>query len=120
MTKLLAPRLRVTIEQPDRPEPIEYDVQTDNRDMTRWERAADKYRWPDMKHAPMLWLTHLAFTAMRRAGDPIPATFEAFEALVIALDMLDAEGEPVDATEATDDDMAAGGFPTQTVPETVS
>jgi hypothetical protein len=120
MTKLLAPRLRVTMEQPDRAEPITYDLATDNRDMVRWERAADKNHWPDMKNAPMLWLTHLSFTAARRAGLPVPATFEPYEALVIALDMLDGDGEPVDATEATDDVMAAGGFPTQSVAAPVS
>lgn len=54
-------------------------IQTDNRDMLAWERYRVVKKLPSMSDAPMTWMTFMAWSAMRRAGDTdvkIDAFFE--------------------------------------------
>ena len=115
MTKILAPKVRVSMADTG----LEYDVQTDNRDMIRWERAAAKWGWPAMSDAPILWMTHLAYTALSRDGiAPAGQSFEAFADRVTAIELLDGKGdEPIDLDDpAAPEAMTAGGFPTRPDP----
>lgn len=116
MTKLIAPKLRVSVEQLDGGPAVEYDVQTDNRDMIRWERAAAKHGWPALKDAPLLWMTHLSYTALSRSGVPTGSTFDAYADRVIGIETLDENDQPAAANDP--DALAVGGFPTQ--PEVAS
>jgi hypothetical protein len=54
-------------------------VQVRNTEYLRWDRTAAKHGWPRMQQAPFLWITFVAWAALRREGR-IPAdwTWEAF------------------------------------------
>ena len=64
--KLTSPRLRVLRGSVDAPEVIE--VQTLNPDLIAYDMTRAKHRWPDMKEAPILWLSFIAWSACRREG----------------------------------------------------
>lgn len=46
----------------------EFDIQTLNMDMLKWERTATKHKWPDFRTVPVWWMTFLAWSAMTREG----------------------------------------------------
>lgn len=78
MTKLISPRVIVTLEQPNG-QLREYTVQTDNRDGVRWDLLRSRKNWPKGSDAPMLWMTVLAWSAMLRSGEAgIEADVEKF------------------------------------------
>jgi len=118
VTKLIAPKLRVTVEAAGGAGANEYDVQSDNRDVIRWERAAHKHGWPALRDAPVLWMTHLAYTALSRSGVDVGGGFEAFEGRVIAIETLDADGQPADPADP--DALGAGADPTNGDPASAS
>lgn len=62
---LKTPVLAVILDQPDA-DPI--TVATDNRDMVRWDLTRGPRKWPTQTEAPMLWLTFLAWAALKRTG----------------------------------------------------
>jgi hypothetical protein len=68
MTTLSSPIVNVIIEQPDG-ELVEFKVQTDNRDAVRWDLTRGRKNWPNGQDAPLLWMTFLAWHAMKRGGD---------------------------------------------------
>ena len=45
------------------------EVQALNPDLLRYDRTAAKHGWPAATAAPFLWLTFLAWAALRRRGD---------------------------------------------------
>lgn len=73
-------------------------VQTDNRDMVRWDLTRGRRQWPQAQDAPFLWGTFLAWAALHRAGD-ITEDFESFEARCLQATSRKLEDvEPVDPT----------------------
>jgi hypothetical protein len=62
--RLAIPRLQVTLADGRR-----YVVQALNPDLLAYDRTAAKHHWPGGSQAPFLWLTFLAWSASRRAGD---------------------------------------------------
>ena len=92
---LASPRIRVTLEQPGSEDYLQLDVQTDNRDLVRWDANRGKYRWPTGQEAPMLWLKFLAWAALVRSDQPVPHEFEAFNNLCVAIQAIDRDGNPV-------------------------
>jgi hypothetical protein len=118
MTALIQPRLRVQLEQPNSDELIEIDVQTDNRDMTSWDFQRSRRNYPDPRTAPSIWMTFLAWNAIRRGPDRalVPDTFDAFNEICVQVTPLTADGDEVTGDEVTDDVMNIGGFPTNPAP----
>jgi hypothetical protein len=45
-----------------------HTVQTLNVDMLRWDRDRAKHKWPGGDEAPFVWMTYLAWCALRREG----------------------------------------------------
>ena len=45
------------------------EVQALNPDLIRFDRTAAKHGWPVATAAPFLWLTFLAWSALRRTGE---------------------------------------------------
>lgn len=111
MTALLAPRVRVLLEQ-DGPGYLEYDVQTDNRDMTQWDAVRARRKWPKAMDAPSLWMTFLTWHALYRTGAGVDAEFDAFNARCVQTQMIDADGNPVRPGTA-EGEAAASVDPTQ-------
>jgi hypothetical protein len=100
--RLVAPRIRVIRAGQ---EPVE--VQSDNRDLVGWEQTRLKHKWPKFDEAPFKWLTFLAWSALRRAGQlETGVTYERFESEVLSVG---------DTSSETEDDEI--GTPTRPGPE---
>lgn len=93
--QLKTPRVRVYVETPTADEFLEIDVQTDNRDAVQWDFTRARNRWPEAKEAPLLWMTFLAWNAIRRTGGPAGSGFEAFNETVVAVEPIDRDGNPL-------------------------
>lgn len=100
--RLVAPRILVIRDGKD---PLE--VQSDNRDLVRWEQTRVRHKWPKFDEAPFKWLTFLAWSAADRAGLD-PGTYERWEAETLSVRDMSQDN----TTE--DDDM---GRPTRPGPE---
>jgi len=46
----------------------EWEAQTMNPDLLRYERTAAKHKWPGPQQSPVTWLTFLAWSAGLREG----------------------------------------------------
>lgn len=84
-----------------------FEIQTDNRDLVRFDKTRPRQRppWPDAQEAPILWMTFISWSAALRQGAiPPDLKFEAWEEQVLSLSPLDddesedgaafPEGEP--------------------------
>lgn len=102
--QLSTPRVRVLIEQPDQDEYLQIDVQTDNRDMVQWDATRPRRGWAMGSESPVLWMTFLAWHAIRRTGGvpgyQVPESFDEFSQVCVATIPIDAQGEPVRAGAA--------------------
>ena len=95
-----SPRVLVLLEIPGSDELAEVTVQTDNRDMVRWDRARVVKKWPELGEAPVLWLTFLAWAAIRRIGSDVhTGDYDSFEARAVEVLSVDEDGNPI--TRAT-------------------
>lgn len=76
---------------------VELEVQTDNRDSIQWDVTRGKRSWPTGPEAPMLWLSFLAWHALRRTGGT-SSTLDQFlgEALQVRTVKRDGSGEPAE------------------------
>lgn len=85
--RLSSPRVQVVR---DGHEPLE--VQTDNRDMVRWEMTRAKQRppWPKFDEAPIKWLTFLSWSAATRAGLTEDG-YEKWESVTLGVKSLDSD-----------------------------
>jgi hypothetical protein len=67
-----------------------------NSDYLRWDRTAAKHGWPTGTAAPFLWMTFLAWSALRREGQIAEGvTWEEFSdrlAEQVELEQGEAEG----------------------------
>lgn len=92
MARMVSPRLLVTLD-----DGIEYDIQTDNRDMVRFDLLKGRKQWPSMQEAPMLWVTVLAWSCLAREGKiPQDVGVEKGIDRIIAVEALDEDGNVVD------------------------
>lgn len=102
--RLVAPRVRVIRASENGSEPLE--IQTDNRDLVRWEQTRIRHKWPTFQEAPFKWLTFLAWSAATRAGVVSDLTYERWEADVLSVadtrdeDENDEIGRPTEAGPA--------------------
>lgn len=99
---LKTPIVSIIVERDD--ELVEYTVQTDNRDAVAWDMHRNRVNWPAGTDAPMLWMTYLAWSAMRRDTSTPAAglTFDNFNDIVRSISSAKPvdEQEPVDPTHA--------------------
>lgn len=110
--KLLTPRIRVTVENRDGTA-SEYTVQTDNRDLVRWDLTRSRKQWPDPGAAAFLWLTFLAWAALTRSGET-EDKFEDFAERCINVRTVDADDndlEPGEVDGLTADPTRTGAAP---------
>jgi hypothetical protein len=57
----------------------EWDAQTLNPDLLRFESTAAKHKWPPPSVSPVTWLTFLAWSAGQREGHvPASMTWDVF------------------------------------------
>lgn len=61
--KLSLPRVRVVRDGHD-----DLELQILNPDLLRWDLTRGKHRWPEMRQAPNLWMTFIAWAAATRTG----------------------------------------------------
>lgn len=72
--RLTSPKLRVLMT-----DGATLEVQTDNRDLVRYEKTAARHKWPTMQEQPIVWLTFLAWAGLRRETQiPADVTWERF------------------------------------------
>jgi hypothetical protein len=103
MANLAAPIVRVTLEDGDNLS--EYVVQTDNRDNVAWDMTRGRKKWPQFNEAPFLWLTFLAWSAMRRGGDTSLSVDDFLERCVSA-QAVKQDGTAVSAEDAAAEDIS--------------
>lgn len=79
-----------------------FEVQTLNPDLIRFDMTRAKHGWPDAQTAPFLWLTFIAWAALKREGAiPAELTWETFS------------GETcIGVTSVDRDEDSRQGFPT--------
>lgn len=100
-----SPRVRVLLELPDTDQLAEVTVQTDNRDMVRWDRARAAKKWPTVQDAPILWMTFCAWAAIRRLGHDVhTGDYDSFEGRCVEVLSVDENGEPTTA-RGTDEEV---------------
>ena len=96
MAQLKFPRVLVTIERSDGTL-AELTVQTDNRDAVRFDLLRARKGWPPMADAPLLFMTSLAWLAIRRSDASIlPDDAEKALDMIVDVTPVDADGNPVD------------------------
>lgn len=79
----------------------EWEAQTLNPDLLRYERTAVKYKWPGPSVSPVTWLTFMAWSAGQREGHlPASVTWEQFSRELCAevTNPDKGDGTPVDPT----------------------
>ena len=90
MARMVSPRLLVTLDDGN-----EYDIQTDNRDMVRFDLLKGRKQWPSMQEAPMLWVTVLAWSCLAREKKVTDEVEKGIDR-IIAVEALDEDGNVVD------------------------
>src|SRR5215471_1380438 len=75
-----------------------HDVQTANPDLVRFDMTRGRMHWPDAREAPFLWLTFVAWAALKREHAlPDDMTWETFSETecvgIDALNVVTAPGE---------------------------
>lgn len=82
--RLTTPRLRVVMDDGG-----EHEVQALNIDMLAFDRERAKRKWPTAQDAPFVWLTFLAWSAMRREGVVPDMSLSDFEAHALQVEAQD-------------------------------
>lgn len=81
----------------------EWDAQTMNPDLLKFERTAVRHKWPKPGDSPVMWLTFIAWAAGVREGHiPSSMTWEQFSQELCA--------------EVTNPDGKAAGTPVDPIP----
>lgn len=97
--KLTAPKVRVLVENSAGEALTEYTVQTDNRDMVRWDLLRSRKNWPTAKDAPMLLMSVLAWHAIKRSGETTDDV-ETYLDKIVDVTPVDEDGQALDPTNA--------------------
>lgn len=103
--RLDTPHIRVTLT-----DGTEYEVQTINADMVMFDLERAKRHWPALTDAPILWITYLAFAALRRDGTiPASVLFDSWVTTTEQIKNLNETGQESEETvKAFPTLMAAG------------
>lgn len=103
--KLDTPHMRVTVT-----DGTQYAVQTTNADMVMYDLERAKRRWPSLTDAPFLWLSYLAFSALRRDGT-ISASehFDSWVQTTVEVKNLNETGQESDETVKAFPTLLAAG-----------
>lgn len=111
-TRLSAPRVRVVVDDPTKGT-VEVIVQSDNRDLVRWDVTRARKGWPEFKDSPFLWLTFLAWSVMQREGHTTLKLDQFLDTCVEASAVKKDGDDPedIDALSA-DEDLTVGPTPT--------
>jgi hypothetical protein len=105
MTLLITPKVIVTLEVPGEDDTYrEVTVQTDNRDAVTWDILRSRKKWPAGSEAPMLWMTMLAWAALKRTNETT-LDEEAFIGSCIQVRSADKEGNAKPLEAVTEDDV---------------
>jgi hypothetical protein len=102
--QLTSPRLRVVLGDDN-----VLNVQCTNADLVRFDMTRARHKWPTATDAPFLWLTFIAWAALKRTkGIPDSVTYEAFSESTQDITNLtdDGEGSP----DAVDPTQSAAGL----------
>ena len=93
MTALTSPRLKVLVEESPGAPYTEYIVQTDNRDAVRFDLIRERKGWPKATDAPMVWMSVLAWHAIKRSGATTDDV-ETYLDKIVDLVAVDENNEP--------------------------
>lgn len=78
-----------------------HEVQAANPDLIRWDLTKAKQRWPGVQEAPFLWMTFIAWAALRRESI-VTDTWEVFSDRCIQVsDVSDPSPDGDDAVRPT-------------------
>ena len=94
MAQMVAPRLRVLLD-----DDTEYEIQTDNRDLIRFDLTRGRKQWPTMQDAPMLWTSFLAWSCLAREGKLPGVDVEKELDRMISVEVVDENGQAVDVAD---------------------
>ena len=94
MATLSTPIVSVVLEPAAGGELTETTIQTDNRDMVAFDLHRSRAGWPKLADAPILWMTFLAWHALKRSGE-LSESFDDFNGRCLAVKMLDEDGNEV-------------------------
>lgn len=97
---ITSPRLQVVRGSLEDPEVLE--VQTLNPDLILWDMTSARHKWPPVKDAPFMWMTFLAWAALRReARIPTDLTWEVWRETTLNITNLaeDDDEQAVDPTQ---------------------
>lgn len=104
--KLTAPRVRVLVEtDPASPDLTEYTVQTDNRDMVRYDLMRARKNWPTQREAPILFMSAVAWHALKRSGETADDV-ETYLDKIVEITPVDEDGNPVGVEDAEETQSA--------------
>lgn len=93
--QLTSPRLRVVLADDSIVE-----VQCTNADLVRFDLTRGKHKWPAAPEAPMLWITFLAWAALKRThGIAEAVTWEAFSGSALEVTHLNEDEDDGDAVD---------------------
>jgi len=104
--RLRSPLIRVIR---DGQEPIE--IQTSNPDLVLWDKTRARKRppWPKFDEAPFLWLSFLAWSALRRTGQiPTELTYEQWETENMDVSAVDPDSDDDETGNPTRPEAGAG------------
>ena len=89
---LTAPFVRVTMS-----DSAVYEVQCANPDLVRFDMTRGRMHWPDARDVPFLWMTFIAWAALKREHTiPDDVTWEAFsETLCLGIEPIDTAPDRV-------------------------
>lgn len=96
MAILNTPRFRIVALDGTGKETELEEVQATQADVVRYDMLRRKYSWPDIKEAPVLWGTVVAWSALVRIGFDISAQFDEALPRILDVTMLNRDGEPVE------------------------
>ena len=96
------PRLQSPIVRVVMDDGAEWEVQTLNPDLLRWDMTAPKHKWGKAEEVPMLWVTFIAWHASKREG-LTSLTWELFQNAAIEVTTVNP-GEPMDPTNPAHED----------------
>lgn len=111
-TILNTPRFRIVYKDGAGREQLADDVQAIQADVIRYDLLRRKYAFPDIKDAPMLWVTVVAWSALVRLGHDVPGEWSEAMNRMIDVTTLTKSGEQLDP-DVDDPESATGVDPTR-------
>lgn len=104
--KLSSPRLLVVVDTGSAEGYTQYDVQTDNRDLVRYDLMKARKGWPTQREAPIVFMTAVAWAALKREGYTTDDV-EAYMEKIVDITPVDDKGEALDPNDLEGEDGTA-------------